>query len=749
MMEKKLEVKNLVVSFRTQAGKVQAVRDISFNLYKGETLAIVGESGSGKSVTSKAVIGISAANAIIESGEILYDGQDLVRIPEEEMHKLRGDKIAMIFQDPLSALDPIMRIGRQITEAMLLKNKANRKEGRAAFNKMLAQLSEKMTAALTEKKTIGSVEDAEKATAYLEKVSEYIRTFDGFNIKAISLENGYNNAKNAAEELISIIDDFLFLAEKKQKVDGVVTLKSIVRKLQAMQDKYFVGKYTDDLNAYLVRINEAISEEKAQTTLGDTIKGLVGRKKAVSEVSQTIIQLCGEIKNTVTEMLAQPAYNFFRIGYYVYKNPEADLSQMPADEANEMAYKFLMEDYMNDFMALEKDAVAYAAAQALDNKKAAVASLEEAVAFFKKGGFTASDAATACKNVSKAVLDAINPLDVVKDNVAYTFSGALDREVEKYFFYLKNNPKEEARFARQTAKREALLAKGKKVDWKVVPKFIVEPEKQIESIISVLDRVITKFKADIENADSVDVDKRCVELIDYLKEKASQVVYKLTKRIAKEKAIKLMEEVGIPEPRIRYNQYPFEFSGGMRQRIVIAIALSANPDILICDEPTTALDVTIQAQILELINKLKKERDLSIIFITHDLGVVANMADRIAVMYAGKIVEYGTADDIFYDPRHPYTWALLSSMPDLDTNEKLDAIPGTPPNMIYPPVGDAFAERNKYAMQIDFEMQPPMFEVSPTHYAATWLLHPNAEKVEIPPIITERIKRMNERGGEK
>jgi len=378
-----------------------------------------------------------------------------------------------------------------------------------------------------------------------------------------------------------------------------------------------------------------------------------------------------------------------------------------------------------------------------------VASLEEAVAFFKKGGFTASDAATACKNVSKAVLDAINPLDVVKDNVAYTFSGALDREVEKYFFYLKNNPKEEARFARQTAKREALLAKGKKVDWKVVPKFIVEPEKQIESIISVLDRVITKFKADIENADSVDVDKRCVELIDYLKEKASQVVYKLTKRIAKEKAIKLMEEVGIPEPRIRYNQYPFEFSGGMRQRIVIAIALSANPDILICDEPTTALDVTIQAQILELINKLKKERDLSIIFITHDLGVVANMADRIAVMYAGKIVEYGTADDIFYDPRHPYTWALLSSMPDLDTNEKLDAIPGTPPNMIYPPVGDAFAERNKYAMQIDFEMQPPMFEVSPTHYAATWLLHPNAEKVEIPPIITERIKRMNERGGEK
>lgn len=148
-----------------------------------------------------------------------------------------------------------------------------------------------------------------------------------------------------------------------------------------------------------------------------------------------------------------------------------------------------------------------------------------------------------------------------------------------------------------------------------------------------------------------------------------------------------MKEVGIPEPHKRFNQYPFEFSGGMRQRIVIAIALSANPDILICDEPTTALDVTIQAQILELINRLKKERKLSVIFITHDLGVVANMADRIAIMYAGKVVEYGTADDVFYDPRHPYTWALLASMPDLETKEKLDAIPGTPPNMIIPPKG--------------------------------------------------------------
>ena len=216
---------------------------------------------------------------------------------------------------------------------------------------------------------------------------------------------------------------------------------------------------------------------------------------------------------------------------------------------------------------------------------------------------------------------------------------------------------------------------------------------------------------------------------------------------AKRAVLEVLSDVGIDDPQRRYKQYPHEFSGGMRQRVVIAIAVACRPKILICDEPTTALDVTIQAQILELINRLKEERNLSVIFITHDLGVVANMADDIAVMYAGKIVEYGTADDVFYDPRHPYTWALLSSMPDLDTKEKLDAIPGTPPNMIYPPEGDAFADRNKYAMKIDFVQQPPQFRVSDTHWAATWLLHPDAPKVEPPKIITDRIERMLKKSG--
>ena len=212
---------------------------------------------------------------------------------------------------------------------------------------------------------------------------------------------------------------------------------------------------------------------------------------------------------------------------------------------------------------------------------------------------------------------------------------------------------------------------------------------------------------------------------------------------AKKAAIEMLAKVGIPDPERRYEQYPHEFSGGMRQRVVIAIALSCDPDLLICDEPTTALDVTIQAKILELIRSIQKERGISVIYITHDLGVVAKVADYVDVMYAGKIVETGTIDEIFYDPKHPYTWGLLSAMPDLDTaDDRLYTIPGSPPNLLHEKPGDAFAPRNRFALHIDDEVDPPMFKISETHYAATWLLDPRAPKVEMPPELAQRISRM-------
>ena len=202
---------------------------------------------------------------------------------------------------------------------------------------------------------------------------------------------------------------------------------------------------------------------------------------------------------------------------------------------------------------------------------------------------------------------------------------------------------------------------------------------------------------------------------------------------AKERALDIMSKVGIPSPKKRFNDYPFQYSGGMRQRIVIAIALSCQPKILICDEPTTALDVTIQAQIIRLIKDLQKQLGFTTVYITHDLGVVANVAERVAVLYGGQIVEYGKVDEIFYDPRHPYTWALLSSLPQLcEKGEDLFSIPGTPPSLYNKIVGDSFAPRNKYAMAIDLVKEPPMFKVSETHYAKTWLLDPRAPKIEKP-----------------
>lgn len=429
-----LSVRNLTVSFRTNKGIVHAVRGISFDLKKGETLALVGESGSGKSVTAKAMLGIEAPNAIIESGSIFYEGRDLLKFTEEDFNQIRGNKITMIFQDPMSSLDPIVKIGPQMTEAAIL--------------------------------------------------------------------NGRCNQKLAAKKLSLIIKD--------------------------------------------LSKNDAYKKE------------LAGIKKAV---------------------------------------------------------KLAKKDYSLQF-----------------------------------------------KNLS----------------LAYDFEEA-------------------------------------------------KPQVKIPECLTLAKNILSQKEFD--------------ELNDAL----CRSSFCVTKKMAYEKALKIMAEVGISDGEKRFNQYPFEFSGGMRQRIVIAIAIAANPDLLICDEPTTALDVTIQAQILELINSLKKKRGMSVIFITHDLGVVANVADRIAVMYAGKIVETGSVDDVFYSPAHPYTWALLGSMPDLDSSGRLEAIPGTPPNMIYPPEGDAFAARNKYAMQIDFEREPPLFKISESHSAATWLLHPNAPKVELPEALAKRIARMKER----
>lgn len=712
-MEKKLQVRGLTVSFRTTDGKVQAVRNIDFDLNKGETLAIVGESGSGKSVTSKAILGILANNAMVEGGDIIYDGKDLLKISEEDFHRIRGDKIAMIFQDPMSSLNPIVKIGRQLTEAMILKGRARQKESRALFNGYLKLMEQNMKAACPGREA---------------EIAKKCADFDRFEYRHIALESACNAARDAAQEAVSRIGTLAFEIEKDAAKDAPDRVRRVAALSQRAIQRFVVQKDADRLRSLCREMTDGLSTLKK----GD---------------KQQTLNALRETETLLNDALKHDQPDFAALGYY-----ETFASQ-PLDDSNiarmnEVTGRYLDEHFMQDFLRDAKEGRVYAADHADAKKADAIAELRTQRPVFEEEPLDKKRCMEAHKKCAQAVAASIDKMELVKDSMAYTFPAALETNIDLYFSAIGRNAKEEKRFARQTARWEALNKRGKTPEWAVVPKSLIDLGAARQAILRQIDQLIDHYEEYLSRREQRDFDAETNAMIEYLKTNASGVVLKVTKTMAREKAIRLMEEVGIPEPRKRYNQYPFEFSGGMRQRIVIAIALAADPDILICDEPTTALDVTIQSQILELINRLKAERHLSVIFITHDLGVVANMADRIAVMYAGKIVEVGTSEDIFYRSAHPYTWALLSSMPDLDTNEKLDAIPGTPPNMIYPPAGDAFAPRNKYALAIDFEQPPPMFPISDTHSAATWLLHPDAPKVEMPKVITDRIARMKQKRGD-
>ena len=687
-MAKKLEVNNLIISFRTNNGTVKAVRDISFDLEKGETLAIVGESGSGKSVTARAIMGILAKNAIPEGGEIIYDGQDLMKIDEEDFHKIRGNRISMIFQDPLSSLNPIVRIGKQLTEAMILNGKANQREAKRVYTAKTKLLR------------------AEMKEAGVADVDAKFSIFDKVTAEGSKLESGYNYSRERAESMMKNIEAVLIDSIDQEPKKVAKEMKLIKADEKNLYNPYLIDKGKSELPSLMEAFSNAIPEYVA-TGKHEKTDGLLRKMQGL-----------------LKKVLETTMPDFYAMAYCRMNNA------MPAYHDDNAALNSEMQAIFNErFLdSFHKDVAAgieNSNRKSFDKKGSIVESLNTALE--KMSGEGRIDLKVAKEETRKCAAEIENALDklaINKDSIAYTFKSSITAAVNTYG---------------ESLRVEKLKHPGKKDR---MFKDRMDIDLYQNNIRLILTHARDSFQNQLDSAEKLNAEDLSNEMVKFLCNESSKRVFKVTKRKAQIRAIELMEEVGIANARQRYRQYPFEFSGGMRQRIVIAIALAANPDILICDEPTTALDVTIQAQILELINKLKAERQLSIIFITHDLGVVANMADKIAVMYAGKIVEYGTADDVFYDPRHPYTWALLSSMPDLDTKEKLDAIPGTPPNMIFPPKGDAFAERNKYAMQIDYEEQPPMFKVSDTHYAATWLMHPSAPKVEPPKIVTDRIARM-------
>ncbi len=711
-MERKIDVRNLRVSFRTNNGTVKAVRGINLQLNKGETLAVVGESGSGKSVTARAMLGILAPNSIVESGEILYDGKDLLKMSEEEFHDYRGNRISMIFQDPMSSLNPIMKIGKQLTEAMILNGKANQRTAKKEFNTRFKLLKDAMLKAAEENKSLSA-----------ETIQSKMEEFKKLSDKGIELTRAYYKALNSAKECANELAMYIADIKKDEPKNIKDELKETGAKAKQVFHVYVISKenttYEKKLQNYLTNITSYNNIEQADT----------------------LISSMQELKEELEPFASSVEPDFLAMAYYQSKKPAARVTKVDINKLNKEMRDFFEKDFLKDFTTLVAEGIRYSDHRASEAKKETTKKLKDSIQVYEKKTLDQKECEETAAELTKLVENSVDRLALKKDNLAYVFGSSLHSAIKTYFEGIPKNQKEEQRFAADTEKYNKAVAKGKDIG-KPIPALIVDLELAHENMILTVKRLYEAYDKEISATTKKDYKVLAQEMIEHLYIQAHKIVHKITKGMAKYHAIELMQEVGIPEARKRYKQYPFEFSGGMRQRIVIAIALAANPDILICDEPTTALDVTIQSQILELINRLKVERQLSIIFITHDLGVVANMADRIAVMYAGKIVEYGTVDEIFYEPAHPYTWALLSSMPDLDTKEKLEAIPGTPPNMIHPPKGDAFAARNKYAMQIDFEEEPPLFKITPTHFAATWLLHPNAPKVKPPKIVTDRIERM-------
>lgn len=706
----KLEVRHLTISFRTNNGAVQAVRDLSFELNAGETLAVAGESGSGKSVTARAVMGILPGNAMVEGGEIIYDGRDLLKIPEEEYHTLRGHRLAMVFQDPLSALNPIMRIGRQLTEAMILNHRERRADGKRRYEAMLKQLEQ----------------DGDP------DMKAQIQRFRAIVDAGVKLENGYEEAREAAVGALDGIEEADVALLKRD----ARSIPEITRRLTRLGEAAVNPWLTPGGEAALQAALDAVKARGTRFRFGDEAD-----YRQALETLRTLLDAA----------LAAERPDFFSIGGLIERGEKPDPRRESVQAMNARARAALDGDFLNGFLDGVSGALRRSRARARRARGEAAELLRRVRLVFLKDHLEKKACARAAEMAAAAVKQCVDPLALDKDSALYVFESSLNAGIERYFEGLERNPVEQKRFARAVARHRALEGKGKAAV-PPPPLHLVDVEKARDELAATVSDMIARLEAD----PPIPPDDRAeaMRIVEYLVERARESTYRLSASMARHRAIELMKEVGIPDPRRRFDQYPFEFSGGMRQRIVIAIALSANPDILICDEPTTALDVTIQAQILELINRLKEQRRLSVLFITHDLGVVANMADRIAVVYAGKIVEYGTAEDVFYDPRHPYTWALLASMPDLETTEKLEAIPGTPPDMIAPPRGDAFAARNRYAMEIDFEAPPPMFQISPTHSAATWLMHPDAPKVEPPAIVTERIERMRahaaaQKGGEE
>lgn len=694
MKEKKilLKLKHVDVKFNVRGRTLNAIRDANLDIYEGETLAIVGESGSGKSVMTKTFAGMLDSNGFISHGNIYFYDDELSKTTVNLTRKIRWVRSfflkrlnAYSFEEPGSA-------------------------EYIALTEMEAK--EKAAAILTPEETERFDAEQKRLTGILVDATNYMGTLNRRD-KA-DLEKRYETSDKIRETKKA-----LKALEKERKAAHIATKKAYKADIEAR------SAYQTKHDELVAKRNALLEEAKARglseatlarnEIIANEIVLSLGRYPLRLTLRYGIQLLKGyreamrRAKDLTTEKQNRRVFEpiVFRVEYRSSSEIETNKYKLFFEED---LLPSIAKDVIDDPRLENESLISQARGLHPHLGKSMIRKLSAVI-----------DEAEAKKIADLILLRAANFNSTIYANV---FSQRIVKAVIAY--YQAGKPAEPDLFP---SKKVQALQGYAHIDCAKV-RYLKDWE-QIRGC-----RIATVFQDPMTSLDPIITIGKQIMIVIQKHQHCSAFE-------AKRRALAIMEKVGIPQPEKRFDDYPFQYSGGMRQRIVIAIALSCQPRILICDEPTTALDVTIQAQILELIKQLSKDLGFTTVYITHDLGVVANVADRVAVLYAGQIVELGTVEDIFYDPRHPYTWALLSSLPQLArSRDELYSISGTPPSLYAKIRGDAFAPRNPFALAIDFVKEPPMIEINDHHSAKTWLLDPRAPKVEKPEMIQNLHEKM-------
>ncbi len=696
-----LSINNLEVKFNVRGRQLTAIRDVSFDIYENESIAIVGESGSGKSVLTKTFTGMLESNGIITKGNIIYQDDQLSAL------KIK-----------LSRFD-VIRYNKLVE---FLNRNAKYIGGKDIYLKM-----QKLKNEFEQSKRLTD----EELETYKRKIDDlnYQRT-EYYNKKIVapnkSKKQQYEEDIKNLQVQINGLNKKLLQAENKEEIETEIAslnaqIEELNRKIETASTENERKRYAQAIKALDNQIKEIKKEEKqARKARCLSVKQ---NKEAILEYKQTMANLNKDYIKAVDN-------------YVVSEN----VLKRNKELAKEIILSINRYSILTQFFYLHslKDRFENAFRNNLEFNDKTLEKLYELITF-----------RVLYKGVEN---EYFNPLDEKEAKELEKTNEKTLKDAKKGVYYSKivNYAKQinaNEKFVQYVIK--VLLESNRYSDLdklleETSEKLIISPNSILKGY-TILD--LTKIKTASEwqkirgsrIAMVFQDPMTSLNPIVTIGKQITEVIIKhqdCSMAEAEKRAIELMDKVGIPDAAKRFKEYPFQYSGGMRQRIVIAIALACQPKVLICDEPTTALDVTIQAQIIELIKKLQKEFQFTTIYITHDLGVVASVADRVAVLYAGQIVEAGLVHEIFYDPRHPYTWALLSSLPQLAIKgQELFSIQGTPPSLYNKIKGDAFAERNPYCLAVDLEYEPPRFYVSDTHFAKTWLLDPRAPKISKPSLI--------------